>query len=249
MAEVLAGRVAIVTGASRGIGRALAIGFAKEGATVVAAARTERPGAVPGTIHETIETIRRAGGKALAVRCDISQVKDVQQLVQTALNQFGQIDIFVQSAAVIARGGAVALDPEAWDRVMAVNVRGTFLTSKYVLPHMVERQRGNIVNITGPAAVLYEHDHVAYPAAKAANERFTLNVAGDVKKYNIAVNALRPGLVDTEMIKGIPEDVLAGRVADPPEAVVPAALWLVQQDASTFTGQIVDRREFGKTWP
>ena len=245
-------KVTVITGASRGIGRALALGFAAEGAMVVAAARTQHaaPGVPEGSLEDTVRQITDAGGKAVALVCDVSDETQVRALVKRAVAEAGNIDVLINNAGISAAGPIGELVTANWDRVMAVNVRGPLLMCKYVLPGMMERRRGIVINITSRGAIWEQSESLAYGPSKAALDRFTLNLALDMKPYNIAVNGLGPGLIASEMTKGMDasQDRL-GRTPAPPEEVVPAALWLAQQDATTFTGRIVHSDEFGTTWP
>ena len=248
----LQGAVVVITGASRGIGRALAVGFAAEGATVVAAARTRRSGEGPaeGSLEETVRQITDAGGKALAVQCDVADEAQVKAMVERALAEAGPIDVLINNAGIDATGPISDFAVADFDRVMAVNVRGPFLVCKYVLPGMTERRKGSIINISSRSAIWETEESLVYGPSKAALERFTLNLALDMRQHNIAINALGPGLVATEMTWRMkPEDDRWGRTPDPPEEMVPPALWLAQQDGSTYTGHVIHRDEFNKTWP
>ncbi|MBI2917022.1 MAG: SDR family oxidoreductase [Chloroflexi bacterium] len=247
----LAGRVAVVTGASRGIGKALAIAFAKEGARVVVAARSETEGSLPGTIYQTAEEIKNAGGVALPVRCDLMKSEDVEALGRRALDEFGTVDILVNNAGTGSFSSILKVSVDRWDKVFATNIRGAFLCSRAVLPTMIKNRRGSIINITSMAARVVDASHGPYAASKAALERFTLCLAEEVRGYNIAVNALDPGLI---LAPGVAEGVtghgrawtLVGR--RPPETVAPAAIFMAYQDAH-FTGRVMKAQEFYVTWP
>ena len=248
----LKGKVTIITGASRGIGRALAQGFAAEEAVVVAAAQTQRAGTGvdEGSLEETVQGITAAGGSAVAVPCDVADEGQVKALVERTLAEVGPIGVLINNAGIWRAGPIWDFDTADWDRVMAVNMRGLFLMCKYVLTGMMERRRGNIINLTSGNAIMYVTEDPVYGPSKIALERFTLNLAEDVKPYNIAVNALSPGLVASSMNPNWdPSKSPTGRIPSPPEVVFPPVAWLAQQDASTFTGQIVHRYEFGKSWP
>lgn len=244
-------KVVVITGASRGIGRALALGFAGEGALVVLAARTLRAGIGDreGSLEETVAQIRKKGGKALAVSCDVADEAQVEELVRRALAEAGPIDVLINNAGVLQSKPVTEITSQEWDQAVAVNIRGPFLTCKYVLPGMMERRSGNIINITSRAGERVDTNRLPYGMTKAALNKFTLNLAADMQPYNIAVNALGPGLVQSRPpVPGATPTNFQGRTADAPETVAPAALWLAQQDAS-FTGRIVHRDEFRKTWP
>ena len=248
----LQGAVVVITGASRGIGRALAVGFAAEGAMVVAAARTQRlgEGSAEGSLEETVRQITDAGGKAIAAQCDVADEAQVKALVDRTLAEAGPIDVLINNAGILLSGLLTEIDTAAWDQAMAVNVRGPFLTCKYVLPGMIERRKGNIINITSRAAGRDDVNRLPYAATKAALERLTLNLAMDMKSHDIAVNILGPGLIQSRpLAPGQEPTNRDGRVAEAPETVVPAALWLAQQTAENFTGRVVHRDEFGDKWP
>lgn len=248
----LQSEVVIVTGASRGIGRALAVAFAGEGATVVAAARTLRPdtGEREGSLEETVRQITDAGGKALAVQCDVADEAQVKGLVERTLAEAGPIDVLINNAGILLSGLLTEIDTADWDLAMAVNVRGPFLTCKYVLPGMMERRKGNVINVTSRASGRDDANRLPYAASKAALDRFSLNLAMDMRPYNIAVNSLGPGLIQSRpLAPGQERTTRDGRIAEAPETVVPAALWLAQQTAETFTGRVVHRDEFGDKWP
>ena len=248
----LEGKVVLITGASRGLGHALAVSFAREGASVVAAARTLRPqsGDAEGSLEETVQRVKDAGGKAIAVPCDVTNESDVRGLVERTLAEVGPIDVLISNAGVHLNYGTMITDIDVarWDGEMAVNVRGPLLACKYILPGMMARRRGCIVIITSHSAIETRAGRLAYGPSKAALERLTLNLAMDMRPYDIAVNGLRPGPFYSAMNKerAAPS---GARVYVTAEDVVPSVLWLAQQTASTCSGRIVNRDEFGKTWP
>ena len=244
-------KVVLITGASRGVGEALAVGFAAEGATVVATARTLAPntGEWKGSLEETVERIKASGGRAHAIAGDVTQEGDVKSMVGQVNSEIGAVDVLINNAGLSIRGSIVDMSVGEFDRVMTVNVRGPFLMCKYIVPTMIERRQGNIINISSRQANWTEADHIVYGTSKAALDRFTLNMAEDLKPYNIAVNAMSPGLVTSYMTRNWdPENNPRGLVIEPAEVVVPSTLWLAQQDAS-FTGKVLLRNDFGKTWP
>ena len=252
----LDGQVVIVTGASRGIGRALAIGLADAGAGVVCAARTEveSPGGLPGTIHTTADAIREHGGHALAVRCDIGSADDITALVDATVTEFGHLDALVNNAMAPTRAAFTDSTAEQWDESMRVNVRSLFLTCKAVMGPMVERGGGSVINVSSGAAdprltVGLPPGYLTYSVAKAAMERFSTAIAGELAPFNIAVNAMRPGAVKTEHAAHELGDDYDWTGWGPPEAVVPAVVFLAAQRADGVTGRIVDSTQFGVTWP
>ncbi|MBW2092661.1 MAG: SDR family NAD(P)-dependent oxidoreductase [Deltaproteobacteria bacterium] len=246
----LDGKVAVVTGGSRGIGKQICLTFAREGATVVVVARTEQEGGkLPGTILQTAEEIRSFGGKALPVRTDITKDEDVERMVQTTLDAFGRIDILVNDAAANFNATIADLPVKRWDLMMRVNLRGTFICTKAVLPTMMAQKSGNIIAMTSIAAKrMAPPGEVCYSITKAGIELFCWGLAQEVKEYNIAVNDLYPtGGVATDGFKEVfkhrdlSEDIL--KQMKTPEQIAEAALWIAQQDAATFTGRSVNDDE------
>jgi NAD(P)-dependent dehydrogenase (short-subunit alcohol dehydrogenase family) len=247
--------VAIVTGASRGIGRGLAIGLADAGASVVCSARTEveSPETLPGTIHATVDAIRARGGDATAIRCDIGREDDIAALVDGTIERYGGVDVLVNNAMTPTRAPFVDSTVDEWDESMRVNVRSLYLTCRAVMDPMAARGGGSVINISSGAAdpkvVGMPPGYLTYSVAKAALEKFSTALAGEFAPLGIAVNALRPGAVKTETaVHELGEDWdWTGWAA--PEAVVPAVLFLAAQRGDGFTGRIVDSTQFGTTWP
>ncbi len=198
----LSGKVAIVTGAGRGIGKDIALTFAEAGADIVSVARTE------GQIEKTAEEVRALGQRCLPVPTDVTRIEQVQAMVQKALSEFGKIDILVNNAGVeidkpIAPLPHLKLPPmtlEEWHRVMDTNVTAAFILCQAVGPHMIERRKGKVINITsgvvGRVGILY---NTAYVASKGALALFTRKLAWEWARYRINVNAIGPGGVETEM--------------------------------------------------
>ncbi len=252
----LADKVAIVTGGSRGIGRAVCRGLAQAGARVVVASRTEAEVVAgseferyaAGNIHETAAAIRYAGGEALAVKCDVSDAGEIRSLVQTTLDHYRKIDVVVSNAGIDCESPVVDLDPDLLDRCLAVNVRAPLLLCKYALPAMLAQGSGSIIGITSGSARGYREGRVGYSMSKAALERMFLSLAEEVRPRNIAVNLLSPGRVDTWMNRRGDWPGTAHIPMVEPGLVIPAAVWLAGQSAETFTGQVVERADFGITW-
>ena len=247
----LDGKVAIVTGGSRGIGKQICLTFAGEGAAVVVVARTEKEGEsrLPGNIHQTADEIRALGGTALPIRTDITVDEDVERMVQQTVDEFGRIDILVNDAAVNVNSTVADLPVKRWDLMMRVNLSGTFICTKAVLPTMMTQRSGNIMCMTSVAAKRQAPPgEVCYSITKAGIELFCWGLAPEVKEYNIAVNDLYPmGGVTTDGFKEVfkrrsfsEEDLKRMKT---PEQIAEAALWIVQQDASTFTGRSVNDDE------
>ncbi len=247
----LDGKVAIVTGGSRGIGKQICLTFAREGAAVVVVARTEKEGQsrLSGTIYQTADEIRASGGRALPFRTDITVDEDVGQMVQRTLDEFGRIDVLVNDAAVNVNSTVADLPVKRWDLMMRVNLRGAFICTRAVLPTMMAQRSGNIMCMTSIAAKRQAPPgEVCYSITKAGIELFCWGLAQEVKEYNIAVNDLYPtggvttdGFSEVFKRRSFSEEELERRKT--PEQIAEAALWIVQQDASTFTGRSVNDDE------
>ena len=253
----LRGTVAIVTGGSRGIGRAMSLAFAAAGAQVVVASRTENepPPDSPfikygsGTINDTARQIAAAGGEALAVPCDVTKSEDLRNLADRTVKHFGRIDIVVSNAGVDCASPVVDLEEDLLDRCLTVNIRGPILLCRYVLPAMIEQKSGgSIFCITSGASLGYREGRVGYSMSKAALDRAFLSIAEEVREHDIAVNVLSPGRVDTWMNRHGDWPGTGHIPMEQPDSINQAAVWLAAQKASTFTGQRVERAEFGTEW-
>jgi NAD(P)-dependent dehydrogenase (short-subunit alcohol dehydrogenase family) len=249
-------KVAIVTGGSRGIGRAICLGLAAQGAKVVVASRTEVDTSAgttfekyaSGTIHETAEMIQHRGGTAISLKCDVTKVEDIRHLVAATLDHFGRIDVLVNNAGIDCEAPVVGIDIDLLDRCLAVNVRAPLVLCKFALPSMIAQQSGSVFCITSGAARGYRPGRVGYSMSKAALERMFLSIAQEVRPYNIAVNVLSPGRVDTWMNRHGDWPGTSHIPMEQPDSIIPAATWLAAQTAQSFTGQVVERADFGLTW-
>lgn len=273
----LKGKVAIITGSSRGIGKAYALALAREGAKIVVAARSEQEhaapakplergarhvqGLLPGNIQATAEEIRALGSEALAVRCDVTKEEDVKAMVAAAVQRFGRIDILINNAAIYPRYNSLAIDPEDFVRNFRVNTLGPYLCAKHVLPHMIKQKSGSVVCMTSKTSMYMPienwtmaQDLLVYAVTKAGVNRMVSYLAGENRDYGIAVNALVPGMIRTQgLVDAMPEDYDYSKDKvqwhDPtPEHLGPAMLWLVQQTSKSFSGQVVITDEFKQTW-
>ena len=243
------GMVAIVTGSSRGLGRAIAAEYGRQGATVVTCARPQSTAPLPGTADDTAEIIRNNGGEALALACDVGNEEQVKAMVRQVVDRYGRIDVLVNNAGIMILGEKfLDIDTARWDQIMEVNLRGAYLTCRYVLPVMMEQQRGSIINIGSLAGTAPRINGTAYCCSKAALHMFSQCVAEDVREYNIAVNILDPGPMKSEGSSIIPWAQHDWHIRVEPEVVGPCAVYLALQDAQSLTGQLVLHREFGKTW-
>ncbi len=253
----LKGKVAIVTGGSRGIGRAICLAFGEAGAQVVVASRTmsdiseqsEYPRYAAGDIRDTARAIAAGGGEALPVQCDVTSADNLQDLVTETLLHFGRIDVVVSNAGIDCESPVTELDVDLLDRAMATNIRAPILLCKYALPAMIsQRSGGSIFCITSGAAQGYRPGRVGYSMTKAALDRAYTSLAEEVREHNIAVNVLSPGKVDTWMNRRGHWPGTEHIPMDQPDSIREAALWLAGARASDFTGHRIERAEFGVTW-
>jgi len=241
----LADKVAIITGGAEGIGRAYALGFAKEGAKVVIADVNQTAAEV------LVGELVKDGYEALAIKTDVSKVKDVGEMVRRTLERFGRIDILVNNAAKFQRNPAARatiweLDPAEWESVIAVNLTGVFLCCRAVLPHMIEQQRGKIINIASSLAFLGESRFAHYSASKGGVVSFTRALAREVGRYNINVNTLCPGYTLSGDPRSITEEMRQREVparilrrSEWPEDLVGTAVYLASADSDFVTGQAI----------
>jgi citronellol/citronellal dehydrogenase len=243
MSGRLAGKVAVITGASRGLGQYCALGFGREGAKVVVAARTETvtDPRLPGSIHDTARMIQAAGDEAIAVPCNVASMESVEKMVETVLAKYGRIDILMTNAGVQPTGGVSVLKIKSWELEFNINVHGTFRSIRAVLPTMQAQKSGNIITISSVAA---ERANSHYAATKLAVEAMTRSLANELKEQNIAVNALKPvTAIDTPgRLFGRAEGRRSGTSDELPNesSYVEAAILLALQTPATFTGQVAN---------
>jgi NAD(P)-dependent dehydrogenase (short-subunit alcohol dehydrogenase family) len=233
-------KVAVVTGASRGIGRAIALALAAAGADVVCTARSSEanPSKLPGTIDQTAREVEALGRHALAIPMNVAKDEEIEAMARRTLAEFGRIDILVNNAAVSAPGFIMDVPVKHWDLVMNVNVRGVYVCTRAFLPTMIDQRSGCIVNISSYASQAVGDYGLAYSVSKAALERMSTGLAAEVRSCNIAVNALQiERLVASEgfvyLTPGIDHSTW-----DDPKVVGEDVLWLVSQDP-TYTGHVV----------
>ena len=244
------GMVAIVTGASRGLGRAIAQEYAAEGASVIICARSESPTGLSGTLAETAGAIRNAGGEVFAIDCDVTDETQVNFMVNQAVERYGKVDVLFNNAGTMVLGETLLeIDAARWEQLMRVNVTGPYLCSRAVVPVMMEQRRGSIINIGSRMATdPKQGGGVLYSASKAAVHMFSYCLADEVRDYNIAVNILSPGALRSEGSAAIPWTQRDWHQRVDPSAVGPCAVFLALQDAGTFTGQLAARADFGTAW-
>lgn len=240
----LKNKVALITGSGSGIGRVTAMRFASEGAKVIVNDLKETDG------EETVRLIREQGGEALFLQADVTKASDVEQMVNQSIQTFGAIDILFNNAGIAGVGAVHELTEELWDRVVNVNMKGVFLPCKYVVPHMMERQQGNIINMSSAIAEIGLMKRAVYAATKGAVLTLTKCMQVDYAPYNIRVNALLPGTIMTPFV----ENYLKNSYSDPeeglntirrrqltghlgtPEDVAGAALFLASDESKFMMG-------------
>jgi citronellol/citronellal dehydrogenase len=243
---LLAGKVAVVTGASRGIGEAIALRYAQEGAKVVVSARTVEEGdhPLPGSINGVVKRINDAGGEAMAVRADLAVAQDREDLIKAAADSFGPVDVLVNNAAITFFIPVIDFPERRYKLMHEVQVYAPFHLSQLVLPSMIERKTGWIVNVSSHAALHPAVDAggrggTVYGMGKAALERFTTGLASEVYEDNVAVNVISPGLVATP---GVVYHKLINESnkdrATPVEHMAEACLRLSYSPANELSGRI-----------
>lgn len=242
----LSGKVAIITGAGTGIGRATAIRFAREGAKIVVANRTPRTG------EETVGLVRAGGGEAMYVQTDVSRDEDAQRMVEGAIQAYGRLDVLFNNAAIQTFGTAVTLSSPQWDELVDINLKGMYLGAKYAIPPMAAQGGGSIINHSSVLGLVGDPDLVAYCAAKAGILGLTRSMAQAHGRQGIRVNALCPGDVETYIVRQyfdqqpdpaaarrrVCEQYALGRIAQP-EEIASVALFLASDESSFITGAAI----------
>jgi NAD(P)-dependent dehydrogenase (short-subunit alcohol dehydrogenase family) len=235
----LTGKVAIITGGGSGIGKAIAMAFVREGAKVVIAGRDSK---------RLDRAAAEIGPDCLAVSADVSSTNDVQKLVSAAMETFKRIDILVNNAAMLLPGTAESISEEDFDQTFNINVRGLWLLSRAVLPHMRATGGGSIINIGSVLSLLGARNRVAYSASKGAVMAMTKAMALDHAAENIRVNCIAPGIVATEMVEKFNTDQAARRQREAmhpmgrfgqPEEIASAAVFLASDESGWTTGSVI----------
>lgn len=235
----LTGKRAIVTGGARGIGRGIAEGFAAEGADVaifdVGAA---------SAAEAVVNAIEAQGRRALYLQCDVSDWAAVETAVGEVVRELGGVDVLVNNAGIVHEALVEDLDPDDWDRVIAVNLRGTFLCTRAVLPQLLRQGGGRIINIASQLGQIGGSTMAAYSASKAGVIGLTRSLAREVSARNVLVNAIAPGPVETAMLESESEDWKRAKLASLPigrfasvAEIVPTAVFLASDDSTYYTGQ------------
>lgn len=236
MTKRLEGRVAIITGAARGIGRAYSLGMAREGAHIVAVDLLDLSG--------TKSAVEELGVKALALKADISVEEETLRMVKEAMDSFGRIDILMNNAALSPEQPLDEITFADWRKVLSVDVDGVFLCAKAVIPHMKRQRYGRIINISSSTVFMSFPNLLHYITAKAGVIGMTRALATELGDYGITVNAISPGLTQTERTVTVPDEIWGMQVAmqsikrrEEPEDLVGAAIFLASDEAAFITGQ------------
>lgn len=236
----LSGRTAIVTGGGTGIGRAVALALAHEGARVVVCGRRIDP------LNQVVKAMRGDGGEGMAVQADVAHSDDVQHLVDAAMSAYGAIDILVNNAGIDGGDAIHEHDIAEWDRVMAINLRGPFLLARLVLPIMRRQQRGDIVNISSEAGLEYTAGDGAYGVAKHALNALSEFIQRENQDFGIRVNTVCPGMVVTEMTKDSP-GLHLDKCLDPGD-IADLVVWLISRKPNIKIGRPILIQTMENPW-
>ena len=239
----LEGRAAVVTGGGRGIGRAICLAYAKEGADVVVNyASKDQPA------QEVVEMIKKMGRKAAAVKGNVAVKADAERIIQTAIDNFGKIDILVNNAGVSKPNMLYKMTEEQWNEVIDVHLKGPFLCIQAASKYMIEKKYGKIINMTSSAGLWGTKGQINYSSAKGGVIALTKSAARELAGYGITVNVVQPGYVSTEMMEKVRTDpklkeiyigrVLLGRFAEP-EEVAQTFVFLASDESNYITGQLI----------
>jgi 3-oxoacyl-[acyl-carrier protein] reductase len=236
-------KVALVTGSSRGVGKAIAIGYAKEGAKVVVNYTSNENAA-----KEVVESIKQLGASVIAVKADVAKKAEAESLVKAAVDQFGGIDILVNNAGFTRPAMMLKMTEEQWDEVVDLHLKGAFLCAQAAAKHMIQKKSGKIINVTSVAGLVGTVGQINYSAAKGGVLSMTKSMARELAKDNICVNVISLGIVATDMTEKIRTDeklkeiymnrILLKRFAEA-EDIAPAFVFLASAESNYITGQLL----------
>lgn len=236
-------RIALVTGSSRGVGRAIALAYAREGAKVMVNYTSNEKAA-----KEVVEAIQKMGSQAVAVKADVAKKVEVEALVKATVDHFGGIDVLVNNAGFTRPALMTKMTEQQWDEVVDLHLKGAFLCTQAAAQHMIAKNRGKIINITSVAGVVGTVGQINYSAAKGGVISMTKSMARELARYNICANVISLGIVATDMSEKITTDeklkevymnrILLKRFAEP-EDVTPAFVFLASDEGNYITGQLI----------
>jgi 3-oxoacyl-[acyl-carrier protein] reductase len=236
-------KIALVTGSSRGIGRAVALAYAKEGAKLVVNYTSNEKAA-----KEVVEAIEKMDSQAIAVKADVATKAETERLVQAAIDQFGRIDILVNNAGFGRPAMMLKMEEEQWDQVIDIHLKGAFLCSQAAGRHMKEQKSGKIINVSSVAGLVGTVGQINYSAAKGGVLSMTKSMARELARYNVCVNVISLGIVATDMSEKIRTDeklseiymnrILLKRFAEP-EDISPAFVFFASDESNYITGQLL----------
>jgi 3-oxoacyl-[acyl-carrier protein] reductase len=237
----LAGKVALVTGAAQGIGKAVSLLLARNGADIIVSDVNLEKG------EETAKEVQTLGRKALAIKADVARIEDVEKMVEAIVAQFGHVDILVNNAGIARDKLILRMTEEDWDAVLNINLKGTFNCTKAVVRHMSKQRSGKIVNIASVVGEMGNAGQGNYAASKAGVIGFTKTIAREFAQRGINVNAIAPGYIETPMTDALPDKakeelkrlIPMDRLGKP-EDVAEAVLFLVSESANYITGQVLN---------
>jgi 3-oxoacyl-[acyl-carrier protein] reductase len=236
-------KIALVTGSSRGVGRGIALGFAKEGAKVVVNYTSNETAA-----NEVVDAIESMGSKAIAVKADVAKASDAEKLVSTAIDTYGRLDILVNNAGFTRPALMLKMTEEEWDQVVDIHLKGAFLCSQAAGRQMKEQNSGKIINVMSVAGLVGTVGQINYSAAKGGILSMTKSIARELARYNVCANVISLGIVATDMSEKIRTDeklkeiymnrILLKRFAEP-EDIAPAFVFLGSDEGNYITGQLL----------
>jgi 3-oxoacyl-[acyl-carrier protein] reductase len=236
-------KIALVTGSSRGVGRAVALGLAKQGANVVVNYTSNENAA-----NEVVETIQSMGRKAITVKADVAQKAEVENLVNSAIDTFGRLDILVNNAGFTRPAMMIKMTEDQWDQVVDIHLKGAFLCAQAAGLHMKEQKSGKIINVTSVAGIVGTVGQINYSAAKGGIISMTKSIARELARYNVCANVISLGIVATDMTEKIRSDeklkeiymnrILLKRFAEADD-IAPAFAFLASDESNYITGQLL----------